>query len=489
MASFNSRQIKSTSMTEPPSLPETRDEESASAWWNPWHWPAGMWALAIGLIVAAVPFGIRLVMLAGVPAMPEPFDVDEFVRWDVPAEHDAFTEYRRAEELRTQLAADLLARAVKEPENSSDVIQKGWAEADEQLKQWLEMHREALIVWRQGTEKQRGLLQSPSHVNIESTLEAVQGLRAFGRLAVYEEARLIAAGQLDEARQWAHAAYRCGGHVSHRGCVIQGQVAVALHAMSTGGLARWAEQPAVTGEQLMAALAATKSDYRLYESRSNILKSEYLAFRHLLLLTGMMGSGDPEETAPSAIVAVTKMGFWVVGEPELTLRVDRQILANQIREIDKPVAARRPVAGAGVALLFDSDPAVPLLSGQLDVGGIDRGIQRAFMIRARLPVLIQVDRALLRQDARQLVFEVLLAAQAHRRDHGEFPENLAQLVPRFLPSVPLDPFDPAAGPLRYRRDDALKAVVWSVGDDGIDGGGNVVAPENARPTDVGMELK
>ena len=47
-------------------------------------------------------------------------------------------------------------------------------------------------------------------------------------------------------------------------------------------------------------------------------------------------------------------------------------------------------------------------------------------------------------------------------------ERLEELVPQFLPSVPLDPYD--GQPLRYKR---LPAgfVVYSIGADGRDDGG------------------
>ncbi len=135
--------------------PDARNEESTRAWWNPRNWPAGIWALVIGFLLLMLPFGIRTLILAGIPAMPEPFDVDEFAKWDVPAEEDAFTEYRQATELRLQIAADLRSRSVLDP-NVDAILEKGWAEADEPIKEWLDLHREVLTVWRRGADKQRG---------------------------------------------------------------------------------------------------------------------------------------------------------------------------------------------------------------------------------------------------------------------------------------------------------------------------------------------
>jgi hypothetical protein len=64
--------------------------------------------------------------------------------------------------------------------------------------------------------------------------------------------------------------------------------------------------------------------------------------------------------------------------------------------------------------------------------------------------------------------EVMISIEQYRRMHGELPTKLAQLVPEFLPTVPVDPFD--GKPFRYLVDD-LEIKVYSVGVNGIDDGG------------------
>ena len=99
---------------------------------------------------------------------------------------------------------------------------------------------------------------------------------------------------------------------------------------------------------------------------------------------------------------------------------------------------------------------------------------------------------------------VALAVRLYRADHaGRWPESLGELVPTYLPAVPIDPFAAGGRPLRYLRDTpgwdippALAAaessyipppgtgpflggpVVYSVGQDGIDDGGS----RRLRPT-------
>jgi hypothetical protein len=61
-----------------------------------------------------------------------------------------------------------------------------------------------------------------------------------------------------------------------------------------------------------------------------------------------------------------------------------------------------------------------------------------------------------------------IAVERFRLAHGRLPENLNELVPQFLSTVPDDPFD--GQPLRYHRL-AKGYVVYSVGADGHDDGG------------------
>ena len=81
---------------------------------------------------------------------------------------------------------------------------------------------------------------------------------------------------------------------------------------------------------------------------------------------------------------------------------------------------------------------------------------------------------------------VALAAERHRINRGEWPRVLADLVPEHLASVPLDPFD--AAPLRYRRTDT-GAVIYSVGSDGRDDGGDAtIPPGEYAPRDIVFTL-
>ena len=69
-----------------------------------------------------------------------------------------------------------------------------------------------------------------------------------------------------------------------------------------------------------------------------------------------------------------------------------------------------------------------------------------------------------------------LAVERWRLANGRMPESIGQLVPAFLPAVPLDPYN--GQPLRYKPgEDGYQ--VYSVGEDLIDNGGDDSPKENA----------
>ena len=464
-------------------------DENDPAWWKFWNWPWSVWGLLAVVLLAVVPFAVRACFLASVPEMPEPFDVAAFVGDDIPPAENAFTEYRAAATMRLQLLENMRQRAGAEPANHEEVYKNGWEAADAAMRSWVDEHRPALAVWRRGSEKERALDASPATMTFSTQLAAAQELRSFVRIALVDQMRCLHEGDVDEAWKLARAGYRSGGHASRRGPIIAGLVGIALHAMSAGGMQRWAEHPAVTADQLREGLAQIKADFALYESQSNLLRTEYLALRNSLRIPGWMNNLGPVGGQVDAIPARVQLGFfWMVGEPDLTTRLSRHIIANQIREIDKPLALRRKLVGSGFAMLFDIDPTVARAPSELDATQIDRAVKLSIVSKMLLPMPKQVDDSYLRFLGRQAALVVMLAAQTYRRDKGEFPESLDQLVPKYVGTVPLDPCDHSGGRIRYRRDSPTKAVVWSVGFDGNDNEGDVQS-EQRRPADVGFELK
>lgn len=83
---------------------------------------------------------------------------------------------------------------------------------------------------------------------------------------------------------------------------------------------------------------------------------------------------------------------------------------------------------------------------------------------------ISLMQTALRQRAARRSAVVSLAVALYLADHdGNFPADLNELVPLYLPAVPIDPFSSTKEPLRYvLYGDTRRPLVYSVGPDGVD---------------------
>jgi hypothetical protein len=109
----------------------------------------------------------------------------------------------------------------------------------------------------------------------------------------------------------------------------------------------------------------------------------------------------------------------------------------------------------------------------------------ALVVRLGLPSDRYVD-VCYRHHARLRCLAAALAADRYRRSHGRWPERLEELAPKYLLALPQDPYNGL--PLRLKRlPDGL--VIYSVGPDRIDNGGEMDAENPVRPgTDLGVRL-
>jgi hypothetical protein len=85
-----------------------------------------------------------------------------------------------------------------------------------------------------------------------------------------------------------------------------------------------------------------------------------------------------------------------------------------------------------------------------------------------VPALDAAAAAAARGDADSEGARTAIAIEQYRRQHGRWPDRLEQLVPDFLPQLPLDPYDGRT--LRYVVQED-RYLLYSVGRDGVDNGG------------------
>lgn len=118
------------------------------------------------------------------------------------------------------------------------------------------------------------------------------------------------------------------------------------------------------------------------------------------------------------------------------------------------------------------------------------GLDRPFLHIA--PAFSAVIKAAVSSAARQRCFNAGIAAQRYRLQHGKFPDALSDLTQELLgpqsQSVTklIDPFD--GNPLRYQQD-GTQVIIYSIGRDAVDDGGDCVSNEDeSTPLDIGIVL-
>jgi hypothetical protein len=79
----------------------------------------------------------------------------------------------------------------------------------------------------------------------------------------------------------------------------------------------------------------------------------------------------------------------------------------------------------------------------------------------------------IRIEAARRVVVAALALKRFQLQHGKLPATLDELTPQFLASVPVDPYD--GRPLRYRLNADGTWLLYSVGEDGVDDGGDATS--------------
>jgi hypothetical protein len=107
-------------------------------------------------------------------------------------------------------------------------------------------------------------------------------------------------------------------------------------------------------------------------------------------------------------------------------------------------------------------------------------------LQTLVPAMLRLATAFHGSRARLRCATVALAAERYRLARGTWPPALEALRPDFLATVPSDPFDGA--PLPYRRlDDGI--VIYSVGEDGRDDGGETESTSSPRASrNLGFRL-
>ena len=184
---------------------------------------------------------------------------------------------------------------------------------------------------------------------------------------------------------------------------------------------------------------------------------------------GLSDEKDSEDSIWNEIKTKTQIflwRYWWSYPDELRDLKGYEVLMNTMRLVDTNGSFQNALAAQtaeldrlGISQLkssFDS-----LFSGKMDFHS---------MMSESIVTLGGVVRKVMRVEVAKQMTITAIALKRYQLKHGNYPPDLNSLVPELLPSVPLDPVD--GQPLRYHRNADGTFLLYSIGENGVDDGGD-----------------
>lgn len=399
------------------------------------------WGLVGLYLMIGLPLGLlvwRELSLIGLPDIGDPFDVEAYLDRRVADDRNAFVLYRQAVARKTRLV--MPAPPPGTPPGQVPAPNYQWSQAQPEVKRWLEDNREALDLWLRGTEKPEALDIPPREMSIDMNLAILQELRDFARLATLEAGRREQAGDRAGAYAMYRGMLRSARHADWHGTLIGRLIGVAIHGLAVAELTGWAADPRTDAVLLRQALDDAQELEAGRPPHSFALKQEYC--------WAIRAMSDPKELAKldeynhsqakewyEFLGGLPQNARWLKHEPERSRRIYRLTFANWLAYCDLP-ADQRPGRVAKDLGLFQRGPNPPPNAHALPPEELDRWFQSAPLARLVLPSVNNVIAAFDREIATHGGLIVTLAEELYKREKGEPPRALGDLVGPYLDALP-----------------------------------------------------
>ena len=288
-----------------------------------------------------------------------------------------------------------------------------------------------------------------------------QKMREIARLLSFDALDSAQNGRPDEALIAARACLNVSRVLEDDPTLIGQLIRMAVAAIALGT----AQRTMALGEASDQALAHLQEALKHEASSLRMeigLKGERASTHQMFLLmaSGKVRQRDLNPVVPPRVAKIAWLDLsWLseMLEPELARR--EHPAALQI--MNRIVAVSRLPAKDQFAAEAEIEKEINLNSGVL--GSLLLPAYNRATINAR------------RDQACAVAMRALIAVERYRLRHGQWPTKLNDTVPAFLDAVPADPID--GNPIRYAKW-AEGVVVYSIGNDRTDDGGDVQRQQN-----------
>lgn len=174
--------------------------------------------------------------------------------------------------------------------------------------------------------------------------------------------------------------------------------------------------------------------------------------------------------------------YWWSYSDELRALRGYEVLQQTVRDIKKPdgclAAFQHQEAGLkGLGLTkMEDEPGSPTYAYSLFSEPVEL---HTFLSKSISVIAGAGQRVMMFESARQIVITAI-ALKRYQLQHGHWPDQLAELVPQFLAAIPQDAM--TSQPLPYHRQSDGTFLLYSVGEDGVDNGGDPTLTKDTGST-------
>ena len=174
--------------------------------------------------------------------------------------------------------------------------------------------------------------------------------------------------------------------------------------------------------------------------------------------------------------------YWWSYSDELRSLHGHEILQQTVRDIKGPDGCldafqhqEAGLKGLGLTKMED-EPGSPTYAYSLFAEPVEL---HTFLSKSISVIAGAGQRVMMFETARQIVITAI-ALKRYQLQHGQWPDQLAELVPQYLQAIPQDAM--TGQPLPYHRKSDGTFLLYSVGDDGVDNGGDSTLPKDVEST-------
>lgn len=383
-------------------------------------------------IVIAGGFVWRWTCLRKLPDVGDPFDVPIYQTVRVPDSANAFALYRKALGALTSSESLGLSGELRKARSTN------WRTKNPRIRDWIDGNREALLIWRQGSERPEAFPEG-------WTFKEMQALNEFPILALVEAARLREEGDMAEAWNWYRAIHRMSRHYQRRGGILMRMWGRDRLVFFRDHTLTWAADPRVSPEMLRKALNDVLATENLVVSNRETLKAEYVqlmdkindpAFRKRAALTpdGVVRGWEPESQWYRYVYGYETLSNLFRREPERSRRVVRLVFTNWMMHADGVQSFRSPLTDA-YPDLFVNQPTTVAMS-TVHPSGLSDWLVTTRIQDFGMPNYQNHNQW--REKERTIINVVImrLAAEMYERDNGKPPGSDSELVGPYLDRLP-----------------------------------------------------